>query len=165
MNKLLLLGALCAGLSATTTAQAQLLGGIRNVISPPPCDCNTGGSPRPSLGSLGLRDIAALNVLVNGPLGDAVDGALRIPLPGLDERIPGVLAIGEDIIVRVGGRIGPAPAPPQLPELLQQAIPGVVSIGENVIVRVGGRIGPAPAPPQLPELLQGVIAGLGAPRR
>jgi hypothetical protein len=142
MNKLLLLGTLCAGLSATTAAQAQLLGNIRNVVAPQPCDCNTGGTPRPSLGSLGLRE----SPLLNGPLGDAVDRALRIPLPGLDERIPGVVAIGDDVIVRVGGIVGPAPTPViPIPELVS-TLPGILSVGENVIVRVGGIVGPAPTP-------------------
>lgn len=142
MKNLFLLCALGAGLTATSAAQAQLLGGIRNVVAPQPCDCNTGGTPRPSLGSLGLRELP----LLNGPLGDTVDGALRVPLPGLDERIPGVVAIGDDVIARAGGIVGPAPLPVLPVPELGSTLPGVFTIGENVIARAGGIVGPAPLP-------------------
>ncbi len=138
MKKLLLLGVACLGF-VTGSAQAQVVGRVANLgnlLSPP-----TQPAPTPFPGLLILPALTT-------QLGQTLGGVLTGRLPGvLENAIPGALRIGEDVIVRVGGIIGPAPQPGEPnPGRLVNAIPGVLRFGENVIVRVGGIIGPAPQP-------------------
>ncbi len=138
MKKLLLLGVACLCF-ATGSAHAQLVGRIANagnLLSPPNQPAPT---PLP-----GLPDLPALTT----QLGQTLGGALTGQLPGLlDTAIPGLVRIGDDVIVRVGGIIGPPPPPSEPnPTLLRTAISGAVRFGDDVIVRVGGIIGPPPPP-------------------